>query len=536
MANITQYVQRTTPQGIGPMPRASAPNIPANNTFGKVADAINGMLENRAKREDEKGRAWAIDALSQARLHWSTQLLERQASAAEGADGFTQTFVGDFDKFSKDALENAPTDSARQYMHERLSSMRTELGEKAINFEATARIDYRDNKFNSAIDNTQKLMMTDPSQFDVGVSELVAVIDSSELPPAAKANMRVKAIGSVALAAVTSQMQRSPTAFMQSIGMGGDKNGAGLVKGETGNKAFDLLPFAERTKVMGQALTLKNSMDTEAERNADKMRKEKGDEMMKEALSRLDPQSGQPRLDRQFIEAARPWVSPAEYKSLLQMQRGGLASDGSRSAKSDPGTYRHLQMLLRDDPEQAQKEAFNAHANGLISNSDLSSITGKASTLDRQGGPKTVYERVRQYISGSLDPGPMVTDPIGRGRLASAMNEFDAWVEDAPKGHKRSDSEIEARGEEIIRQWQLVNMRKTTMGLSQPRFGTLSRGGPDFEARKAEVGNAWLKTKEKFKQGKITKQEMYDESSRLSSWLTVISAEERAMKKSKGVK
>lgn len=530
MANITQYVQRTSVQGNGPMPRASAPNIPVSNTFNVISDAINGMLENQAKREDEQGRAWAIDAVSQARLHWSTQLAERQATADMGAPEFTQKFVTDFDKYTKDTLESAPNEPARKYLHERLTDIRTSLGERAITFEASARVDYRDNKFNSAIENTQKLMMTDPSQFEVGLGELLAVIGASELPPAAKANMRDRAIKQVATAAVTSQMQKSPSGFMASIGMGGGKNGAGLVKGETGNKAFDILSFEERTKIMGQALTLKNSMDSESERAADRIRKEKGDEIMKEALSRLDPQPGQPRLDRAFIEQARYWVSPAEYKSLLQMQRGGLSSDGSSTTKSDPGTYRHLQMLLRADPEAAQREAFTAHANGLISNSDLSSITGKASTLDRQGGPKTVYERVRQYVTGSLDPGPMVQDPVGRGRLAAALNEFDAWVEGDGKT-KRTDAEIEKRGEEIIKQWRLVDFKNTAVGLPQPRFGgKLSRGGSNFEARKAEIGAAANKAREMYNQKRVTWQEMADEMTRLREWLRLVSDEEREAK------
>lgn len=532
MTNITQYVQRTTPQSNGPMARASAPNLPADNTFGIIADTINGMLQNQQKREDEKGRAWAIDAVSQARLHWSTQLAERQASAAEGADNFTQSFVSDFDEYSKTTLENAPGDPARKYLHERLADIRTQLGEKAITFEASARVDYRDNKFNSAIENTQKLMMTDPSQFEVGLGELIAVIGASELPPATKANMRDKAVKQVAMAAVTSQMQKSPDGFMQSIGMGGGKNGAGFVKGETGNKAFDILSFEERTKVMGQALTMKNSLDSESERTADRARKDKGDEMMKEALSRLDPQPGGARLDREFIEAARHWVSPAEYKSLLQMQRGGLTSDGSSSTRSDPGTYRYLQQLLRDNPELVQKEAFTAHANGHISNSDLSSITQKASTLDRQGGPKTVYERMRNYISGSLDPGPMVQDPRGRGRLASALNEFDAWVEGEGKGQKRSDAEIEARGEEIIRQWQFVDLRDTAAGLSQPRFGRVSKGGPDFKARKAEINAIHNHNGNLYQQRKITEKELLAETARLNKWFQLVLQEEAQAKKS----
>lgn len=532
MPNIIQYQQRTTPQASYATPRAAALNTGGGNIAGEIADALSGMLANQAKREEEAGRAWAIDAVSQARLEWTSRLQDRQASAVPGAQDFTQQFITEFDEYAAEALKNAPNAPAKKYFHERLADIRTSLGEKAIGFEAAARVDYRDNQFSKAIENNQKLMMTDPGQFDVALAETLTVIKESALPPKQRADMEQKAIIDVASAAVWSQMTKSPVGFMQSIGMvSADPNaklGAGAVEGKTGNKAFDLLPFKERVSMISKAMALRNTMESDAEQAAEKLRKEKGDEMMKEALSRLDPQPGSPRLDREFIEAARPWVSPAEYKSLIQMSRGGI--QGESTSRSDPGTFRHLQALLRDDPERAQREAFTAHANGMLTNSDLSSITGKAATLDRQGGPKTTYERVRQYVTGSLDPGPMVQDPQGRGRLASALNEFDKWVEGDGKT-KRTDEEIERRGEEIIRQWRFVDFSNTAAALPQPRFGgKLSRGGSNFEARKAEIGAAANKAREMYNQKRVTWQEMADEMTRLREWLRLVSDEEREAK------
>lgn len=522
MPSILQYQQRTSPQAGYATPRASELNASDGGAavIGKLAEAFSGMLENQAKREDEAGRAWAIDAVSQARLEWTSRLQESQANARPGAQNFTQNFVTEFDEYSTKALENAPSASAGKYFHERLADIRTSLGEKAITFEASSRVDYRDNQFNKAIDNNQKLMMADPGQFDVALSETLSVIRESALPPKQRADMEQRAIVGIATSAVWSQMNKSPVAFMQSIGMtSGDPNarpGAGAIEGRTGNKAFDILPFDDRVKVIGQAITLKNGIDSNADRASEKMRKEKGDEMMKEALSRLDPQPGAPRLDRGFIEEARLWVSPAEYKSLLQMSKGG-GVNGEGAPRSDPSTYRHLQALLRDDPEQAQKEAFVAHANGLVSNSDLSSITQRASSLDRQGGPKTVYERTRQYISGSLDPGPMVQDPVGRGRLASALNEFDAWAESG----KRTDAEIELRGKEVIRQWQFINLRDTAAGFPQPRYGSVPRSGDPATQIKA-IADSWNLTKKALTEGRITKAEADEEASRLNNWRKTI--------------
>ena len=519
MANIIQYQQRTSPQASYATPRAAALNTAGGNIAGQLADAFSGMLANQAKREEEAGRAWAIDAVSQARLDWTSKLQENQASAAPGAAGFTEGFVAEFDQYSAEALKNAPSASAKKYFHERLADIRTSLGEKAITFEASARVDYRDTQFNKAIENNQSLMMADPGQIEIALSETLAVIRESAIPPKQRAAMEQRAIVSIASSAVWSHMNKSPTDFMRSIGMtSGDpeaKAGAGAVGGVTGNKAFDMLPFDTRVKMIGQAISLKNSIESDADRASEKIRKEKSSEMMKEALSRLDPQPGSPKLDRAFIEEARLWVSPAEYKSLLQMSKTGV--DGGGAPRSDPGTYRHLQALLRDDPEQAQKEAFTAHANGLISNSDLSSITGRAASLDRQGGPKTVYERTRQYVSGSLDPGPMVQDPVGRGRLAAALNEFDTWME----GGKRTDAEIEQRGKEVIKQWQFINLRDTVAGFPQPRYGSIPRGGdPNLQIK--AIADSWNLTKKALADKKITKAEADEEASRLNNWRKTI--------------
>lgn len=514
MPSIIQYQQRTTPQSGYATPRASALNT-GGNAIGEALGSAAEIIDKVANREDETGRAWAIDAVSQARLEWTSRLQERQANAGAGADGFTQSFITEFDEYSAEALKNAPSKSSKKYFHERLADIRTSLGEKAILFEATARVDYRDTQFNKAIENNQSLMMTDPSQFDVALAETLAVINESALPPAKRADMQQKAVAGIAEAAVRSQMTKSPAAFMESIGMTssitGADMGAGAISGKTGNKAFDILPYNKRIDMMGQAIALKNRIDSDADRAAEKFRKEKGDDIMKEALSRIDPQPGSPRLDRDFIEEARLWVSPAEYKSLLQMSKTGI-NEGS-SQRSDPVIYRHLQALLRSDPEQAQREAFTAHANGMISNSDLSSITQRASSLDRQGGPKSVYERTRQYVSGSLDPGPMVQDPVGRARLASALNEFDSWVESG----KRTDTEIEARGREIIKQWQFVNLRDTTAGFPQPRFGSIPRAG-DPAAQIRAIADSWSRTKKALSEGRITRAEANEEASRLNNW------------------
>ena len=525
MANISQYVQRTMPQAGGTIPRAVVPQG-VGAMAGLVGDALSGFGESINKRQEEQGRAWAAAAIAQKRLEWSSQLADRQAGADIGAPDFTGTLIKDFDIDIEEFSKTAPSDAARSYFRERMMDVRTMVGEKAITFEAAARLDYRDTQFDLAKDTAQKIVMSDPDQFEVVMAEQLAIVRTSEMPPKQRADREQKLISGMAEASVSGQLHRNPTSFLQSVGLYGGTRQVDM-KGMTGNKAFDMLPFDKRMGAVTKAITLKSQMDNDSEREAKEIRKAAGEEAFKEALSRLAPVGGGPRLTRAYIEEIRPTIEATQYKTLLSaLDDGGLGSGGSR--KTDPSVFRDLQVQLRDDPEGARRDAVRHHANGLLSNSDFSSIMSRSDSLDRQGGPKTPYERVRNLITGRLDPGPMVQDPVGRGRLAEALHEFDSWVE----GGKRSDTEIEERGRRIISQYSLVDFTGDAVGLPQPRSGNISRNiGADPLAAERQASAAFLKAKADFAAKKMTKQEYMDEASRINRWLKLINQEKAAQQR-----
>jgi hypothetical protein len=481
---------------------------PLSTLAGGVKDVVDALQE----REDEQGRAWAVEALSKARLDWTSTLIERQSTAKPGAPGFTSELVKDFDDYYKHVVDDAPTPSAKKFMHERMAELRVHFGERAMVFEAGARVDYRTDKFNAAIDNTQKLMNTDPSQFSVALSEQLAVIDASALPPDKRSAMRQAAVDRIAGAAVWAQVNRSPVEFMRSVGMYGGKAGVLDLQGKTGNAAFDILPFDKRIEMVSQAINLKARIDADADRAAERERKMLADEAMKGALDRLFPGNDKPPLDRQFVENIRPLLSHEEYKSLLVgMEK---VDDGPEGGKSDPETFRRLQSGLYRNPEGVVGAALVAHRNHLLSNTDLSSILTKAHELDRQGGPKTEYERTRQRIVDNLDPGPLVQDPIGKGRFAEALYAFDKWSNSG----KHTDDEISKRGFELVNQYRFINLSDTVAGLPKPRYGDVRRNPGDPGGMLQDVARAYENTKKAYADKKITKDEFNSEVSNLNKW------------------
>lgn len=500
MANILQYQQRTDPalSFHQPTPRATS----QGSGWGLVADAISEVEDTLRKREEEQGRAWAIDAVSKARLEWTVEMKRRQETAEQGAPDFTAVFARDFDEYAAKALENAPTASARKFLHERLADIRVSFGEQATTFEAAARIDYRDTKFNESISNYQKLVSLDPAQFEVALSEQLAVIDASAMPPAKRADMHQKAVVGIATASIMAQINKDPKAFLDQIGLyDGSKVKDGDITGKTGNKAFDILPFDARTKLVAEALQLQNGMQASADRALERQNKEARNNIMKEALTLHYPaDGGASKLTRQWVDMNRALLDDKEYESLIKMSRGEK-NDGD----SDPVSFREAQRLIYDDPARAKSYAFAQHASGRLSDSDLSSILSKADTLERQGGPKTVYERSRARIVGNLDPGPLVQDPVGRGRLAEALYEFDAWADSG----KRTDAEIEQRAAEVIKRYRFVDTSKM---LPTPLPANKPPTSPKEKAL-APIGAEWNKAKADYAAKRISK-EQYDAKAR----------------------
>jgi hypothetical protein len=531
MPNIIPYHQRTqTPVAdLSATSSAAARSKPVD--VSGLAEGAMDVSKILFEREEEQGRAWAAEALSNARLEWTSNLFERQASADLGAENFSASIISDFDAYSSKLVEKAPGPKAKEYMQTRLADIRTMIGEKALAFESESRVDYRDQKFSKAIDNAQKLMNADPGQYEIALAETMAVIDASFMPPNKRRVMMDKAIKGISTAALWAQVNKSPSEFLNSIGMGtraagaigGKLPGGGLVEGvppqspqsglmgRTGNKAFDMMEFDDRVAFVSKAIGLKASLDADADRIAERERKAIGEEAMKEAFSRMYPASGGQVLTRDYIESIRPAITDSEYKTLLE----GVRQVGS-SVKSDPASFRQVQKLLYDDPDQARVMAMRFHSNGLLDNTDLSAALTKANELDRQGGPKTEYERTRQRIVGNLDPGPFVQDPIGRGRLAEALYAFDKWVEKNPKA---TDEQIAKRGHELTNQHKFINMSDTAISLPLPRFGTIRRNVADPNGMQQDIANAFAAAKKALAEKKITKEEYLEEASLLNKWL-----------------
>lgn len=244
-----------------------------------------------------------------------------------------------------------------------------------------------------------------------------------------------------------------------------------------------------RERLADQAWRRAESDRKAADAAAEAERKRRGDELLKDALAKQADGS----LTRAYADQIKAFIEPAEYKSLL----AGLSG---AERKDDAQAFATLEGLVESHPAEARRQAFIFHRAGLIRNETLASVNGRSRTLERQGGPRTPYERSRAFLTDTLKPSPLVNDPAGAARYALAVREFDDF---AGVG-KPTDKDLREKAEEIQKRYALVDMvdlaRRTAAG-AQPtpeqQLEALRAQGQslmdDFQAKK--IGEPEFKRK-----------------------------------------
>jgi hypothetical protein len=221
MPSIPQYRQQTLPQS-GGMPRASAvPEIGIGGALSdlgaagmQVASHMQRQQEIDAERQRvalekqqrEDAHVEAAKVLSDARLTWTEQLLKAKETAPPGAAGLTPGVLKQFDEYSKQALADRPNPYTQKLLNEGLTSLRTQIGQDALQFEAGARIDNRVNTLEAGINKTAQAVLAVPAQRMAALAEQMALIDGMEIPPKQKEAMKERALQTIDTAGLNGEI------------------------------------------------------------------------------------------------------------------------------------------------------------------------------------------------------------------------------------------------------------------------------------------------------------------------------------------
>lgn len=192
------------------------------------------------------------------------------------------------------------------------------------------------------------------------------------------------------------------------------------------------------------------SMNRERQ-DAERAEREARDVTLTEAFKRMKDGT----LTLAHVESIRNVVRPDDYKEL----RDSLGKN--RVVKDDNASFARVYSVLRHDPDEAVSLAFTLQREGKLSNDTLASVVTKARELSRTDGPRSPYERSRAFITSSLEPSAVTTDPAPRARQGMAIKEFEDWYE----GLRRNKQEplpdvVEKKAGELIHKFSLVDMNK----------------------------------------------------------------------------
>lgn len=183
MPKINVMQQQTTANNLGPTPQAQGQRF--ISAMGEGANAVSAGLNNlstglqaeqKANLEEQKflqhqqeedGKAYAAKAVAQAQIDQMTHMQELQQSAAPGAPDFAGSFDKQFAEYSAKAIEQAPTPAAKKFVTQHMESLRPQLFNQALTFEAKAKVDYRNDAFTKSTIDVSKVIAADPTEQNI---------------------------------------------------------------------------------------------------------------------------------------------------------------------------------------------------------------------------------------------------------------------------------------------------------------------------------------------------------------------------------
>lgn len=287
-----------------------------------------------------------------------------------------------------------------------------------------------------------------------------------------------------------------------------------------GQIAFANLDPLKRSQLMDRAERRADAQERERvrrieknERDADKHLKAESAEVEKTGYE-LES-NGQ--LTREWLNANRNSLDTTAYKYFAN-----ALEPGRENIKDSSQTINTLTGDMYSGKDITQ-DLLRAHKDGLIKNETFRSMMDKNGSMQRQGGPKSEFDRSRSYIHGALQPGPFDKDfTNSSARMADALDMFDRFVSEK----KRTDEEIESYGKSVVQRFKSDLSAQNRLSLPKPfASGSITNQAVTMEdldkAEEELVTAADL--------GTLTDKQAARESKIISEWRTVI--EEEALRK-----
>lgn len=258
-------------------------------------------------------------------------------------------------------------------------------------------------------------------------------------------------------------------------------------------------------------------------------RKALGDDYQKEIYSRSDPNRAQnePALTREYVEEARPYLSPSEYKGSL-----ALLATTEETARDDSEAIVDLTVQMDTaDPDAFIKDATSYVQQGKLKPSTFRSMVAQNRAARRDDAPLSPYKSGREFVRTTLEPGlfqDRTANAIARAAQARALAEYDDWAQANPES-KRDAAMTEAQG--IAERYQAVPFGEIRLSLGRSKYFA-DKATQDVIIEDVDAADAALL--QDMDAGRLTSAQAAAEIRRLSDWRKTIEAETRRKEQNRG--
>lgn len=195
------------------LPAARVPMVavddPNGRALGGASDALGQIGTAVQRQQREEATAWVSKASSDDQIKWLQRMNELQDSAEPGAPEFTPKFLGEFDQYAAQALDNAPQE-ARAFYQESLNRQRAYLGTQAVTFEAKQRRSLVVGQYQGGLESDAAAIALDPLLYEERRAARLAALNSSSLPSEIRAKLLAESESTMAYAAGAAMIDRDP--------------------------------------------------------------------------------------------------------------------------------------------------------------------------------------------------------------------------------------------------------------------------------------------------------------------------------------
>lgn len=220
-------------------------------------------------------------------------------------------------------------------------------------------------------------------------------------------------------------------------------------------------------------------------------------------------------------------ASPDTWRMLPPDQRANwmrIASQElerrTKAAQSHSDPVVHSDLRIRAGRgENVIGLANTAYRNGRLSSAHFSQIMAEVESHQKSGGLPNVHKQWLNYVEKSVT-GEKVVSIAERQRAQEAVAEFMNYLRENPKA---TPADIEATARELV--GRAGFMEGNAVNMIPPRF--MTRGN----ITKDSLQQAYLKGKEEFGAGRMTKKEFADFASSVRRWKEYLTREEANSKK-----